>query len=412
MRRIIVGIFLTIFLLTFSGCFSNQTQSANPIVDTYKQIAQQHIDNGDIESAIKVLEEGFSATKDPSIQSLLDQVNAMLSSQQTDTTSATTASTNPGATNTPSSSAVLDLSKYASSVTFWASEELSYENGGCVLGIYIDSSTGCATFSFDYIGSAPSSRWAEIDVQKNLSEITGNKVVLSFETDGWGHSGDLSLLFEETSISYTVSNVVCFTNDGPEWGVSNGQSGKLTSHTDPLQAISPPEGDASENNTPTYDTSKASGILTSLGMTEQEFRDGCLFLTEGRLSDDQFRQNYVTLEEIKAYPDKYMNMHFTVEANIYSVKSLIEGKKTDRSQISVTSKSSTNDGHNVYYSYVTTGTSWWEKDLASIAIVDYRDNQSSPNITSSDYFTPYLIFYGLQNDTPCFMLISADVRIQ
>ena len=70
------------FLLTFTaiflyGCGAAQTNAPDPAIELCLSSAQELIDNGDLDGAVAILEEGLASTNAPSIQALLDEVIAM-----------------------------------------------------------------------------------------------------------------------------------------------------------------------------------------------------------------------------------------------------------------------------------------------------------------------------------------------
>ena len=68
------------------------------------------------------------------------------------------------------------------------------------------------------------------------------------------------------------------------------------------------------------------------------------------------------------------------------------------------------DGYYYYSTTLSNESSVWDSLEKSVYIIDMRDNIYSPNITEGDYFTPYVIFVGMNDSTPVFHMITADVQ--
>lgn len=136
--------------------------------------------------------------------------------------------------------------------------------------------------------AAPQSRMAEIYDAVNLTDTQENPVTLSFEDDGWGNAGTLILDFNKNEITCKIQDLhYTGTDGGADWGFANGSytlqknndAFNLLAYTmDDYYEVFPEEKSADEDPGQPYDTSKASGILASLGMSEQQFKDSCAFI--------------------------------------------------------------------------------------------------------------------------------------
>ena len=87
MRKCII--FLLSILIAFSlvGC-TKENNSPNTFVDIYKNKATEYIENGDLESAITVLEEGVSKTNDEELKKMLGELQNDNSQKNSSETSA------------------------------------------------------------------------------------------------------------------------------------------------------------------------------------------------------------------------------------------------------------------------------------------------------------------------------------
>lgn len=140
----------------------------------------------------------------------------------------------------------------------------------------------------------------------------------------------------------------------------------------------------------TVDTSKASGILASLDMTEDEFRNSCQ-----PLKRDIASSSTIIVSDLRDYPSKYIGQHFTFTSTT--------GKNFS---IEITSKSISNDGYTTYYSYPNED---WQGYLL---FFDMRDDIYYPTVSKGDRIHVYVIFNGVQTingiDYITFKLISLD----
>lgn len=80
MKKITVLIIAFSLAFVFCGCTSNNqnTTSTVNIVDEYIKVADEYIEDGDLETAAKVLDEGISKTGNPTLQEKLDTVTKKL----------------------------------------------------------------------------------------------------------------------------------------------------------------------------------------------------------------------------------------------------------------------------------------------------------------------------------------------
>jgi len=132
-----------------------------------------------------------------------------------------------------------------------------------------------------------------------------------------------------------------------------------------------------EKATPNYDMTKASGILASLGVTEEEFKANCQRLLSKGVQLSATDGTEVWYGDIVEYPGKYVDKWFVID-NISQYSYDFE----------CTYKGITTDGYPYYedvdyYDY-------------NALIYDFRDDPYSPNIVSGDDFTPYVIFKELR----------------
>lgn len=145
----------------------------------------------------------------------------------------------------------------------------------------------------------------------------------------------------------------------------------------------------------TVDTSKASGILASLGMTEDEFRASCQRLLSSNVQLAQTTGTELYYSDVVKYPNNYMDKHFVIDnVSEYSYDFLCSYKGTS------------DDGY-LYYE----DTDYYDYNAV---IYDFRDDPYSPNIVQDDDFTPYVIFKGVRTisgeEWLVFWMISVDMQ--
>lgn len=386
----LLAFLMALILMVTAGCSQNGSDSAAEI---YMEKAQKYIDTKDYAAAIDILQLGMETVEDNALSEMLAEVIELQIAESNGN-----AEEMPDTVNTS-----FDLSSYVSEVTYWATESTNWVYGGYALGIYIGEEFGDnVCFELSYIQAAPASRVAVAYAEIPLSEITGNEITYAFENDGWGFSGNVTLVLLEDSVEFTISNVEYTDLDCPEvWGFCN-TMGYLISNPYVYDDLSYTQeeydmlfGDDTTSE-PTYDTSKASGILASLGMTEQEFRDSCFEMVfySANLSVRDYQVNGC---EMLSYPNDYVGYQVTLDKNV-------DGSNT--AYYKVYDKGISTDGYTYYDIY--------NSHLnAIVRIYDFRDDVYSPTISADDYINPYMIFNGVQtslsgNDYLSFVLICVD----
>lgn len=298
----------------------------------------------------------------------------------------------------PDNSAAADA--YGQYTGVWAQEEIGWLYGGTILDISTEADTMQIAY-FETMG-APMSREAEIDVSVPLSDIQDDRLETDFENDGWGNAGTIRITFADDEILCKISDVHYVGEDGAAtWGVTETTSVLVrmdNAHElmeydlEEYYEMFPEENpdnwaeDAPAAVQPSYDTSKASGILANFGLTEEEFRAACVPLQYvGMTFQDIPIYSYESeqLAAMKNYPGQYANggyrfPHFEVE-----------------------SKNITSDGYPFYY------------NDSGIYLYDFRDDIYSPTISPGNTIDAYTLFYGVQTtvagkDVLSFLILSCD----
>lgn len=429
-KKWIAGLMVLALMLT-AGC---SQQSADSAAEIYMEKAQKYIDAKDYSAAIDILQLGMETVEDNALSEMLAEVIELQIAESNGNDEKT-----PDTVNTS-----FDLSNYVSEVTYWATESTNWVYGGYALGIYIGEEFGdSACFELSFIQAAPASRVAVAYAEVPLSEITGNEITFVFENDGWGHSGNVKLVFLENSVEFAVSNVAYTDPSCPEmWGFCD-VTGCLINNPYVYDDLTYTQeeydmlfGDDTTSE-PTYDTSKASGILASLGMTEQEFKDSCIPLidTDSYTNRGVTATNYAAIDDLMHYPTNYTGQSFVLSdvlwakgicpycngsgdcqftGSSYTTYVFENGQHMAWQYFNdiltpimyrYSNRYTTDDGYQAYTVKVS------EYPEIYCYVFDYRDDIYNPNITSDAKFAPYMIFLGVADNNKglCFAMITCDV---
>ena len=291
-----------------------------------------------------------------------------------------------------------DFASYAGT---WAEEGIGWEYGGMIMDVECTDETIKVTLS--YTQRAPTSRIAEITIEEKISNIKDGVLVAELVEDGWGNKSTVQInLFIPDLIQCRVVEVV--PDQLASWGFYEGLF-ELYRNDSAHESMFYVIGDYYElypEEAPdywteaelTYDSSKASGILATLGMSEQEFRESCQPLFWGSSN------KIICTKDLREYPANYIGQHFYFS---YSSQDKSGNYKSEKLEIFAKEVS---DGYTAYEIY-----SLYEgKDY--IIIFDLRDDVYSPTISMGDYICPYLIFLGIETignfDCLCFSMISVE----
>lgn len=457
-KIILLLIVVTIIFSILCSCGKSTNTST---ADTYLSMAEDFVAQGNYSSAIDILQKGFSETKDERIAVMIAEIaskntesndqSAPTIPDNSESASAPTLPNNTESTSTTEATTTTNFDSYAGT---WAEENIGWQNGGMIADIQLSENT--FTIKLSYTQSAPSSRIAEIEFKTALSEIKNNVLVYAFEDDGWGNKGTVEFSFSQAdAIQCKLSGII--PNTSAMWGFyednftlyRNSNAHSSMSYTmEDYYAIHPEE---QPSTTPTYDTSKASGILAQAGLTEQEFRNKCTYVNSKYFDNNEYvyaagRQYYTEHPEENTLLDNYTedwvsyqslgtkSPHYDqytkydlqnsnslddyLNRRIYGPKGAsILGKQSEEyfkamqeypadyinkpfllKDFRVESIYDYTYSLNNYVLYDTT-----------VRIVDYRDDVNYPNILNKTRYDMYVIFLGTQgSDTFVFALISVE----
>lgn len=229
MKRFIAVLLSVLMVFTFVACTdnTNNANNQNSFVETYKSKATEYIEGGDIDSAIKVLEEGVTKTNSEELKKMLEELKKdVVGSTQKDESSvegsktedvsepSDNVDTTPDAVS-PNENKTFDMTDY---VGFWNETESLYTTGGMQLYIYDDgdflsfnlslSQTNCIRVADTYISV--------------LKEDIKSNIIKSVFTDSFENCGVANIEFLEDKIICTISNLQ-EPADGADWGIYDGE---------------------------------------------------------------------------------------------------------------------------------------------------------------------------------------------
>ena len=327
-----------------------------------------------------------------------------------------------------------DITEYLD--TGWATTDISPQYYELYLASYmLEGYDGTDTFvdlTFRYYQNTGDYNVAEVFSTFDSAEFTSNALTFDFFDDGWGHSGKITLTFNKDSIDVSISDLQ--GGFGGEWGLAED---RVTLYKNPDVTNDPISGGSEEF----YDTSKASGILASIGMTEQEFRAVCTYINSSAYGRNEYayaagRQYYAERPEdiMLSLLDVY-----TEEWEDYLVNGTESEYYDDDNKWYLDSSSSLDDylnlvlyggkgasilgeqskeyfGDMLEYPNNYLGNAFLLKDFivdykdnytyygdgyilygVPTAIIDIRDDVNSPNILNKTRYDMYVLFQGTYN---------------
>ena len=201
LKRLIALLLAVVSILTcFCSCKKEEEskEKDNSAADTYLAMAQEFLDNDDIDSALDILNKGLVATQDERISAMI----AELTAQSTDIDNET----------------ITALDDYNGT---WAEESIGWVYGGLILDLAI--ADGTIELELSYTQGAPASRIASFTHTASTEEIKGNQLSFTFDDDGWGNLGNVVLDFSKETINCSISDVKFYGSDYSDWGFYDGK---------------------------------------------------------------------------------------------------------------------------------------------------------------------------------------------
>ncbi len=375
-------------------------------------------------------------------------------------------------TTTPSPSS--DFSGY---VGIWSESDLSWDLGG--LTLQLSSKNDNLLLDCRLTQGAPQSRVAKFTQSVKVAEIENNSIIVNYQDDGFGNSGTAEITFTRDYILVDFTKVGT-ENSMAQWGFyestyklqKNDNAYKLLVYDaedykekypdddfeDDTMYYDPPQQQVTQqqpmftfpvDNTQSsiYDTSKASGILASMGMTEEEFKQSCTPLRYWDYSYGYYDKHY-KLGEVTAYdlqqgkqylknhPDdeelqeeiqrwnegNILSFYTTGEYNYPVCKTLEEyltytvyQEKGEEliSEYTDDLFEKMREYPNNYIGQCFVFLDFDRYNTSFVSITDVRDDTSNPNILFSKYdYYLYVIFTGSGGSTLNFDLIAIEKTLE
>lgn len=235
MKKHLSFLLSVLIILSLVACTddTNGANNQNDFVDIYKSKATEFIESGDIDSAIKALEEGVSTTNNEELKKMLEELKSdddsnvssgikeesSVDSSKSDITSEDDngeLSSETISSNESTVSQTFDINNY---IGWWTEADDVYSKGGMWLDIYDDGgeflSISIALVQMSGI------REATTDYIMILKDDIRSNIIKSTFTDSFGNCGVVNIEFLEDKIICTISNLQ-EPAEGADWGIYNG----------------------------------------------------------------------------------------------------------------------------------------------------------------------------------------------
>lgn len=218
-----IAMALAILCVGLAGCTETQEQpQQDPLVTAYLDAANKHMEAGDLDMAIVVLEEGLTQTGGNSeLSALLESVKQQMAAAETVAATETTTETaeaTEAATESPETTAATEpATDYTAIAGIWNADDFSWEKGGYSLEILVEEAS--VTFLLDCVQSAPANRVAHAEMSCLMSELEDGKAELEYE-DSWGNAGEI--IFDFTNPVVAICTIVeTYREPLAMWGLGN-----------------------------------------------------------------------------------------------------------------------------------------------------------------------------------------------
>ena len=262
-----IGIMLSILMIVIvcSACSTNNNQDTSE--NSYITMAKEFIDAGDYDSALKILEKGYKETGDAAIAVMMAELTV---------DEETVASTVPE----ESGSVTVVENPLEAYRGIWAEDGICAEYGGMIMAVYPIEDSECR-LELQLTQGIPMSRIANVVLEFETKDLEENCIELHFTDDGWGSEGDIVVTFDDGFIDCEIYNTK-YNGEGSfaDWGLAEGLY-ELVRNENAFECLTYESNEsATDTEDVIYDTTKASGILAEAGLSEQEYREICVPLTD------------------------------------------------------------------------------------------------------------------------------------
>ena len=293
---------------------------------------------------------------------------------------------------------------YAQYTGTWASNGVGWIHGGQILDIAVSGDTMTATF--EHIAPAPTSQLAEVSVTIPLSNISNGTATATFDNDGWGQTGTITLTFTESGIICDMKDVL-----GGEpystWGIlgetyllvrDDGAHEKMIYDMDTYYEMFPeedfrqapateptataPEPPAGSDNAPDDGTA---GTVDPPALPE-----GAQYVSKL----EEYVADPTSLDLTLGRESDYISLSLGRQRNMLDYPlDYIGTKAIFPWPLQVLSSGETQNGYR-YYAVNEMDNSIAEEDKVDVVLIDVRENAAEDIKAIGDEFKSYLVFAG------------------
>ena len=378
-------LFLCIILLCgiFSGCGNNSSETPANTAQVYIDMAQEYIANGNYDAAADILEKGYASTGDQRINDLLQTVQAFQSATSPTVPVVTEPSaTVPSVTVPPTTAPIVTVPATSIPVT-----TVPQTTTPANTSTFLNTHSGSISINSANISLQDSAvLYVTLSYNGSVSYSCDPKNIVTLAWGDFDYSNTVPLYI--TASQNGTARIYIYETNYP--------NNYLTVNV-------------TVSNHVTIDTSKASGILANMGLTEEEFRQRCIPLHFGQSTYGYVEyggstdaQRILGTRTLREYPKDYIgNIYYLA---YYKMENFAPQYYSEAEAVSY--KGMSTDGYPTYI--ITPRTS--SQDY--LLIFDYRDDVYNPTISIGSGIAPYMIFTGIQTldgiDYLCFNMISVD----
>lgn len=310
----------------------------------------------------------------------------------------------PGESGNSDLEATAPGTDYAQYTGTWASNGVGWIHGGQILDIAVSGDTMTATF--EHIAPAPTSQLAEVSVTIPLSNISNGTATATFDNDGWGQTGTITLTFTESGIVCDMKDVL-----GGEpystWGIleetyllvrDDGAHEKMIYDMDTYYEMFPeedfrqapateptataPEPPAGSDNAPDDGTA---GTVDPPALPE-----GAQYVSKL----EEYVADPTSLDLTLGRESDYISLSLGRQRNMLDYPlDYIGTKAIFPWPLQVLSSGETQNGYR-YYAVNEMDNSIAEEDKVDVVLIDVRENAAEDIKAIGDEFKSYLVFAG------------------
>lgn len=169
----------------------------------------------------------------------------------------------------------IDIIDHALNKPLWSTENFNEGLGGYYLHIYLWDDEENITLELHNLQAPPQNRDAVAEFSVPIEDIRNGLYKTDFKEDGWGHSGTVSFTFKEDEILFTISDINYHDENAEVWGFWETEE-RLIQNPYVYDQINAQQEEHYEE----FESPELTGIWAQLGISEDEFRQKCVPLTD------------------------------------------------------------------------------------------------------------------------------------